>query len=372
MAGDTLRVQSSAANSIDAMASGVLNDFGGAAAVPSVVVGTQPTYAITGPATANEGATVTYTVTTSEPNGTVLFWDNIGTTTGSDFTDRQNEGSVTVSGGSASISRTLTALDNTNEGNETLIIAIRTRPAWLGGGVLASASTVISDADNIVATGLMLNLDAGRSTSYSGAGTIWSSIGTGGGSVSQGGPFMPLYTTLGGARCFYFNQVGAYFTGIGLFPTPQPADGTNLTIDVWFFPETTELIGTERGNLVRGNNPNSWYMSWNKSTRQQSNYWYGKVPEGYHESGAAITRGTWNNVVAVWTSGGLAQFLNGVKTTVNTTGTLGTKSPDIQIGWEGDGRQFHGGIAAIKIYNTALSDADVAQNFNALRTRFGI
>ena len=372
MAGDNLQVQSSLANSIDAMVSGVLNDFNPAATVPSPQTATQPTYAISGPATLNEGATATYTVTTSEPNGTVLYWNNVGTTTGSDFTDGQNEGAVTVSGGTATISRTLTAIDSDTEGTETVIMTLRTRPAWLGGGVMASASTTISDADNIVATGLVLNLDAGRSASYGGAGNIWSSIGTGGGAVSQGGAFMPLYTTLGGARCFYFNQVGAYFTGIGLFATPQPADGTNLTVDVWFYPATTELIGTERGNLVRGNNANSWYMSWNKTTRQQSNYWYGKAPEGYHESGAAITRGTWNNVVAVWNSAGLSQFLNGTKTTVVTSGTTSNKSTDIQIGWEGDGRQFHGGIAAIKIYNTALSDADVAQNFNALRTRFGI
>jgi hypothetical protein len=230
----------------------------------------------------------------------------------------------------------------------------------------------VADQDNIVTTGLVLHLDAGRLESYPGNGNTWYSIGTGGGSVAQGGPYMPQYTTLGGVQCFNFDKIGSYFTRSGLFPTPFPAGGTNLTIDVWFRPAMSELIGDERGNLVRGNLANSWYMSWNKSNQKQSNYWYGKVPEGYHESGAAITRGTWNNVVAVWNQAGLAQFLNGTKSTVSTTGTLGTTSTDIQIGWEGDSRQFHGGIAIIKIYSTALSDVEVAQNFTALRTRFGV
>jgi hypothetical protein len=33
---------------------------------------------------------------------------------------------------------------------------------------------------------------------------------------------------------------------------------------------------------------------------------------------------------------------------------------------------FKGSIAAIKIYNTALSSSDVTTNFNALKQRFGL
>jgi len=145
-----------------------------------------------------------------------------------------------------------------------------------------------------------------------------------------------------------------------------------LTIDVWFYPATTELSSGDRGNLVRGNNGNAFYMSWNKDNQKQSNYWYGKSNEGYHESGAAITRGTWNNIVAVWNSSGLSQFLNGAKTTATTSGTSASKTSGIQIGWEGNDRQFSGGIAIIKMYDTALTDSQVQQNFNATRSRFGI
>ena len=223
----------------------------------------------------------------------------------------------------------------------------------------------------VVTSGLVLALDAADRNSYPGSGDVWYNLAPTGGSISKG-TYLPQYTTLGGVTCFNFNQVGAYFQNNSFFSSQVPSDSTNLTIDVWFYPALTELSAGDRGNLIRGNNNNAFYMSWNKSTQQQSNYWYGKTNEGYHESGAAITRGTWNNAVAVWNSTGLSQFLNNTKTTATTSGTTANKTTGIQIGWENDSRQFSGGISSIKIYDVALTDAQVQQNFNALRSRFGI
>ena len=221
---------------------------------------------------------------------------------------------------------------------------------------------------------LVVCFDAANPKSYPGSGSVWYNIGSNGGSVT-GQTFTPQYTTLGGVTCLNFNQVGAYFLNNSFFTSAFPSDRTNLTIDVWFYPAVSELTsggGADRGNLVRANNGNAFYMSWNKVTQQQSNYWYGKTNEGYHESGAAMTRGTWNNNVAVWSSSGLSQFLNGTKTTASTSGTTANQTSGIQIGWEADGRQFSGGIAVIKMYDAALSDVQVTNNFNALRGRFGI
>lgn len=218
---------------------------------------------------------------------------------------------------------------------------------------------------------LVVCFDAANPKSYPGSGTVWYNVGSNGGYVTAQ-TYTPQYTTLGGVTCFNFNQVGAWFLNNSFFNSSFPSDGTNLTIDVWFYPAASELSAGDRGNLIRANNGNAFYMSWNKANQQQSNYWYGKTNEGYHESGAAITRSTWNNVVAVWSSTQLSQFLNGTKTTAVTSGTNANKTSGIQIGWEADGRQFAGGIAIIKMYDIALSDAQVSQNFNSLRRRFGI
>lgn len=223
----------------------------------------------------------------------------------------------------------------------------------------------------IVRDSLAVVLDAASPRCYPGSGSTWYNIGNLGGSISQG-TYLPAWATLGGVKCFNFNQTGAYFQNDSFFSSSFPSDRTNLTLSAWIYPAASELTSGDRGNIVRANNGNAWYMSWNKSNRKLSNYWYGKSPEGYHESGAAMTRETWNNVVSVWDSAELRQFLNGTKTTASTSGTLANQTSGLQIGWEGDGRQFAGGIALIYIYDRALTDAEVTLNFNAQRNRFGI
>ena len=161
------------------------------------------------------------------------------------------------------------------------------------------------------------------------------------------------------------------FENTSFFTTAFPAGGTNLTIDVWIYPAASELTVGDRGNIVRATNGNAWYMSWNKDNSKLSNYWYGKTNEGYHESTAAMTRGTWNNLVSVWSSSGLSQYLNNTKTTAVTSGTAANTTNGITIGYEGDGRQFSGGIASIRMYNRALSDNEVTQNYNAQKQRYG-
>jgi hypothetical protein len=225
---------------------------------------------------------------------------------------------------------------------------------------------------SIIREGLTVMLDAAATKSYPGSGNTWYNLGSIKGSISQGGPHFPAWTTLGGVVCFNFNQVGAYFQNDSFFSTSFPTDRANLTISTWIYPASSELSSGDRGNIVRANNGNAWYMSWNKSNQKLSNYWYGKASEGYHESGAAMTRGTWNNVVAVWNPFSLSQFLNGNKTTASTSGVSANQTNGLQIGWEADSRQYSGGIAAIHIYDRALSDAEVIQNYNALKNRFGL
>ena len=79
--------------------------------------------------------------------------------------------------------------------------------------------------------------------------------------------------------------------------------------------------------------------------------------------------------MSVWNSsdGNLYQYINGVLVgTVSTVATSGSYYTDLNIGWEGDGRQFSGGISVIKVYNNVVSGEQVLQNYNALKSRFGL
>lgn len=100
-----------------------------------------PTYNIT-PTTSsvNEGGLITFNIsTTNVANSTTLYWTNAGTTNSSDFNDNSNNGSITITSGAGSFSRTLIN-DLTTEGSETIVIQLRT--GSISGPVVATASTV--------------------------------------------------------------------------------------------------------------------------------------------------------------------------------------------------------------------------------------
>jgi len=94
-----------------------------------------------------------------------------------------------------------------------------------------------------------------------------------------------------------------------------------------------------------------------------------------YSPGAILTANIWYNVVLVWntSTNNLIGYLNGTQK-FNSTHTLwATTLPSISIGSGFDaGRYFNGRIANTKIYNRALTAAEVSQNFNATRSRFGI
>jgi hypothetical protein len=190
MAGDVIQIQSSLAASIDAVASGVLNDFGGAAAVPAPATATQATFTITPSTTTiferGSGAnnTITYTIaTTNVPNGTVVYWENIGTTSGPDFTDDRNDGEVVINSNAGSFTRTLRSTDTVGEGSETIAMILRFRPKFTGSGVVASAATV-TVRDSVVTAGLIMHLDAGNPASYPGSGATWTDLSGNGNTVT--------------------------------------------------------------------------------------------------------------------------------------------------------------------------------------------
>jgi hypothetical protein len=86
----------------------------------------------------------------------------------------------------------------------------------------------------------------------------------------------------------------------------------------------------------------------------------------------------WYQVVGTYTSGTRRLYING--TLVNSdaqTGTIITNANGMSIGAYGGfngsrGYYYNGNIASVKIYNRALSAAEVSQNFNATRGRYGI
>ena len=99
--------------------------------------------------TANEGETVTWTVTTTNVANGTYYWTNSGSTDGQDFTDvvigpsDGLSGSFTITSGSGSFTRTLSN-DLKTEGSETIIMNIR-KDSTIGPIVRTSVTVTVND-----------------------------------------------------------------------------------------------------------------------------------------------------------------------------------------------------------------------------------
>jgi uncharacterized protein YegP (UPF0339 family) len=132
--GDSVRVNSSAAGSVDVLMNIMETDGAGITTDPV-------TYSITSNiSSVNEGNTVGFTVSTSNvPNSTILYWTTVGNVASADFSDSVTSGNVTIANSSATITRTLTA-DATTEGVEYFDLELRTG---------STSGTIVATSGNI-------------------------------------------------------------------------------------------------------------------------------------------------------------------------------------------------------------------------------
>jgi hypothetical protein len=213
--------------------------------------------------------------------------------------------------------------------------------------------------------GLILHLDAADIDSYPGSGSIWYDLSNTSNDTTISGP---TWTTVGGRTAFNFTSSGNVITKSGFNSFPS----TELTYEVWLYPATSEITGDDRGCVILVSGGSGAYMSWNKSNRYMSNYWYGHSPEGYHETNGPSARGAWHHWCSVWDNRGVHQWVDGTYNVAKDVRGTSTPNTFLQIGNEGGGRQFSGAIAVVRIYNRALNGYEVYENFQAQRGRFGL
>ena len=95
------------------------------------------------------------------------------------------------------------------------------------------------------------------------------------------------------------------------------------------------------------------------------------------QSVSTYTSNTWKFIVGTWTpSSNLTIYFNGVLDAISTTSIPATiTDPSVNL-WiarrRNGGDYFNGSIANVSIYSVALTAAQVLQNYNAYRGRFGL
>jgi hypothetical protein len=214
-------------------------------------------------------------------------------------------------------------------------------------------------------SGLVLALDAGNTKSYPGSGTTWTDLSGNGntGTLTLG----PTYNSANGGSIVFdgTNDFIDFTSDSNLLPT------AGLTVSVWFKTTVGDrwLVTKTSNTLVNG-----YALSGNSIVA--GNFFFAVSGVSVVTPGSAIT-GAWFNLVGTWTpSTSLLVYQNSIQVASNTTSipaSIIDPSFPLEIGRDPvAGAPWNGNIAQVSIYNRALSAAEIQQNFNALRGRFGI
>jgi hypothetical protein len=229
----------------------------------------------------------------------------------------------------------------------------------------------IASGPDIVEDGLVLYLDAANERSYPGSGTTWSDLVGGNNATLTNGP------------TFDSGNSGSFvFDGVDDYAPATPIEPTYLTLSCWFKAtgpgSFDDFIG---GGLICSssqlfNNAVQYWMSYSWTDEKV----VFQIQANSVVATADAAPNTIQHCAATYDGSFRKIYLNGslVSSTSWTTDPIYPASGDrnVQIGrWRAPApynRYFQGNIYNASIYNRALTAAEVSQNFNAIRSRYGL
>jgi hypothetical protein len=290
------------------------------------------------------------------------------------ITDNFVDGSTTIT------SSTLTAL---GDGWYKLSATINATGAWL---------------NNLYVLGVMLNQSTFTSAGYAGTGTgvyIW-------GAQANIGTAQPYIKTNATAQTSAVLVPEGLTAGASIFGTdiitPRNAFALNLDGASWAqvgdnasvdlqYPATLEIWTYQFGGELSANN--KYVPLFDKaptsnggggitlrrySQTELTTYGYLGIGGSFLTYGS-LTYNAWNHIVAVVDTNSQKIYVNGTLV-INATNswTLSTNSEPMRMGYAPtDGVQyFYGSLANPRIYNRALTAAEVLRNYNADKAKFGL
>lgn len=210
-----------------------------------------------------------------------------------------------------------------------------------------------------------LYLDAGNSSSYQGSGTNWTDLsGNGINGVLVNGP---VYNN-GNNGHFVFDGINDYVS----FSTNLPSTN-NLTYEAWVNP--SELNSSQFYALLNHDGWTSGYVHF-QFLGNTLQFAINDKNDKYAEF--TFSTNTWYHIAAVYSKSNqrVSFYVNGSLT--NNESYTGINQPSVasttlKLGtWDANSRFFKGKIGLVRVYHRTLSSAELLNNFNVSRPRFGL
>jgi len=296
--------------------------------------------------------------------------------------------------------------------------------ASLSPRVLSSVSVKNIQPPSIYTTNLVVHLDAGKTTSYSGSGTTWNDLsGNSNNFTLKKGQTSSSTTALGPTYSITNSNYGMQFAPGGTYNTPSTVDGANAqwlqgadtilnnyptgTIEFWLqtLSKTrpldfrdgdggTYINGVAYSHCLTSRQCNGSYSHAIFSIGAYCNsagqpavgtagklYWHSNNGITPAASTGTISDATVCQVVVAFSGTNCKFYINGALDSTTSgnysapTSSGNTTNYGTTIGaWPASGyneHQFAGSIYNVKIYNAQLSDSQVLQNYRAVKGRFG-
>ena len=226
--------------------------------------------------------------------------------------------------------------------------------------------STLSGGPNVVVDGLVLWLDAANTKSYVSGSTTWNDISRNGliGTLSGG----PAFNT-GSGGSIVFDGVNDYIN----CGNSTIFDLNQHSICFWFYPKeqaVKEIIYKSRTALsdpgpyeiFQSNNNISYRLNFSATPNITTT---GTIP---------LKLNTWQYICATYDNIAMKTYINNV-IDINTifTTVLTNSTGNVNIGAYTDGRYpMLANMAQVSMYNRALSQAEITQNYNALKSRFNL
>ena len=231
----------------------------------------------------------------------------------------------------------------------------------------------LSRGPKIVTNGLILALDAANKNSYRGTGTTWTDLsGTG-----------KNLTLINGPTFSDGNMGSIVFDGTNDYAVVNPVSAFNIyCISMWFKPTTIINSVSAYKPLIHFKSSTSKYISFGDTTNRVANEYITIVQEPGDKrtavnDGGSLSAGVWYNIVFNYES---SQYNIYINNTLKST-TIGSSTGNVPLitdpdfiylnSYEGTSGYLDSSLSMCMIYNRALTAAEMLQNYNATRVRFG-
>ena len=230
-----------------------------------------------------------------------------------------------------------------------------------------------SGGPDAINTNLVLALDAANKVSYSGTGTTWYDLSgnANNGTLTNG----PTFSNANGG-CIVFDGTDDYVS----IPNSTSVNPNTDSFSIVAWVNSDPSLAGDGWDLwvaKRSTGTNGYYIG--AANGSGMRFVVGNNVDSRTDTAfIGFTNNKWTMVTAILDRTANTQTIisNNYDETASTTPSGGTYSntANLNIGSDFNGGNFqtNGKIAMVRLYNRALTVAEVSQNYNVTKTRFGL